>query len=37
MPVSESVAARILCLPLYADMPVGDLQHIVDTINQQLP
>ena len=36
MPVSEGVAARILCLPLYANMDVADLQRIVFTINQSL-
>lgn len=36
MPVSESIAARILCLPLYANMDAADLQRIVSTINQNL-
>ena len=36
MPVSESIAARILCLPLFANMDVADLQRIVSTINQSL-
>lgn len=36
MPVSESIAARILCLPLYANMDPADLQRIVSTINQSL-
>ncbi len=36
MPVSESIAARILCLPLYADMAADDLDLIVTTINKQI-
>ncbi|CAM3386185.1 UDP-4-amino-4-deoxy-L-arabinose--oxoglutarate aminotransferase [Flavobacterium longum] len=36
MPVSESIAARILCLPLYANMDAADLQRIVSTINENL-
>jgi dTDP-4-amino-4,6-dideoxygalactose transaminase len=36
MPVSESVAARILCLPLYAQIDESDLKKIVETINRNL-
>lgn len=36
MPVSESIASRILCLPLYANMETADLNRIADTINKQL-
>lgn len=33
MPVSESIAARILCLPLYVGLDENDLKRIVSTIN----
>lgn len=33
MPISESVAARILCLPLYHDLATSDAQKIVQIIN----
>ncbi len=36
MPVSESVASRILCLPLFADMEQADLEKITQTINANL-
>ena len=36
MPVSESIASRILCLPLHAQMDQKDLQTIVNIINQNL-
>jgi len=36
MPVSESIAARILCLPLFAGMEAGDLKTIVRTVNENL-
>ncbi|MDB0011797.1 DegT/DnrJ/EryC1/StrS family aminotransferase [Crocinitomicaceae bacterium] len=34
MPISESIASRILCLPLYMDLSVGDVENIVLTINK---
>lgn len=34
MPVSESIAPRILCLPLYAHMEETDLAKIVSYLNQ---
>ncbi|MWB94784.1 DegT/DnrJ/EryC1/StrS family aminotransferase [Flavobacterium sp. GA093] len=34
MPVSESIASRILCLPLYVDLSISDLERIVSTINK---
>jgi dTDP-4-amino-4,6-dideoxygalactose transaminase len=33
MPISESIAARILCLPLYAGLEVKDVQKIISIIN----
>lgn len=36
MPISESIASRILCLPLYAQMDRRDLETIVDAVNQNL-
>lgn len=33
MPVSESIASRILCLPLYVGLTVEELQKIVSVIN----
>lgn len=33
MPVSESIAARTLCLPLYVGLDENDLKRIVSTIN----
>ena len=36
MPVSESVAARILCLPLYVGLTKNDLNTIVSHINSSL-
>jgi dTDP-4-amino-4,6-dideoxygalactose transaminase len=34
MPVSESIASRILCLPLYVGLITNDLEIIVSIINQ---
>jgi dTDP-4-amino-4,6-dideoxygalactose transaminase len=34
MPVSESIASRILCLPLYVGLPEKDLETICKIINQ---
>lgn len=34
MPVSESIASRILCLPLYVELKVTDLEKIVHYINR---
>lgn len=36
MPVSESIASRILCLPLYVGIPETDLENIVRIINMQI-
>ena len=33
MPISESVASRILCLPLYVELQKNDLQQIVSILN----
>ncbi|MEO8517213.1 MAG: DegT/DnrJ/EryC1/StrS family aminotransferase [Flavobacterium sp.] len=34
MPVSESIAARVLCLPLYVGLTTSDLEKIVSIINK---
>ncbi len=36
MPISESIASRILCLPLYVGLQDADLERICKTINQTL-
>lgn len=36
MPISESIASRILCLPLFFDVNKGDLEVICNTINTTL-
>jgi dTDP-4-amino-4,6-dideoxygalactose transaminase len=36
MPVSESIASRVLCLPLYADLALETVKEIVKTLNQVL-
>jgi len=36
MPVSESIASRILCLPLYAGLNDDELQKIVSVLNSNL-
>lgn len=36
MPISERIAARILCLPLYVELETNDLKQIVDLINSNL-
>ena len=36
MPVSESIAARVLCLPLYVGLEISDLEQIVSIINQSV-
>jgi hypothetical protein len=35
MPISESIASRILCLPLYVGIPEADLENITQIINTQ--
>lgn len=35
MPVSESIASRILCLPLYVGLKESVLEHICEIINQE--
>ncbi|HBK83807.1 MAG TPA: aminotransferase DegT, partial [Flavobacterium sp.] len=32
MPISESVASRVLCLPLYAGLEVQDVKKIINII-----
>jgi dTDP-4-amino-4,6-dideoxygalactose transaminase len=34
MPISEDISKRILCLPLYFDLPVEIIIKIVNIINQ---
>lgn len=36
MPISENIASRILCLPLYKDIEVEDLNRIVKIVNTNL-
>lgn len=36
MPISESIASRILCLPLYVGLTTADLEKIVALINQKI-
>ncbi|HMI06342.1 MAG TPA: DegT/DnrJ/EryC1/StrS family aminotransferase [Flavobacterium sp.] len=36
MPVSESIASRVLCLPLYVGLSTADLEKITTTINSSL-
>lgn len=36
MPISESIAARILCLPLYVGLSITDLTKITSIINKEV-
>jgi len=36
MPISESIASRVLCLPLYADLSLKDVKKIISIINKTL-
>jgi dTDP-4-amino-4,6-dideoxygalactose transaminase len=36
MPISESIASRVLCLPLYCGLEINDVQKIVSIINKIL-
>ena len=36
MPISESIASRVLCLPLYADISLEDVKKIISIINKTL-
>ena len=36
MPISESIASKILCLPLYKDLDLNDVERIVNIINSSL-
>lgn len=36
MPISESIASRVLCLPLFAEMQESDLSRIVSIVNKNL-
>jgi dTDP-4-amino-4,6-dideoxygalactose transaminase len=34
MPVSEHIAERVMCLPLYVGLSKDDIQRIANVINQ---
>jgi dTDP-4-amino-4,6-dideoxygalactose transaminase len=36
MPISESIAARVMCLPLYEGLEEGDVLRIINLINAEL-
>jgi dTDP-4-amino-4,6-dideoxygalactose transaminase len=36
MPISESIASRVLCLPLYFGLEIKQLEQIVSIINQEV-
>lgn len=36
MPISESIASRILCLPLYVELQQNDIQRIVSILNSNV-
>ncbi len=36
MPISDSIAKRVVCLPLYPDLPLADAQYIIDLIKSAL-
>ena len=36
MPISESIALRVMCLPLFNGLDTSDLDRIVKTINQYI-
>ena len=36
MSISESIASRILCLPLYVELQQNDIQKIVSILNSNL-
>lgn len=36
MPISESIAERILCLPLYVGLTALELEKMVEIINANL-
>lgn len=36
MPISESIAKRVLCLPLYATLSMQDVEHICEIVNGKL-
>jgi dTDP-4-amino-4,6-dideoxygalactose transaminase len=36
MPVSESIASRVLCLPLYVELELEDIKKIVSILNKNL-
>ena len=36
MPISESIASRILCLPLYVGLDIDDLKTVVNIINESV-
>lgn len=36
MPISEDIASRILCIPIYPDLDTDDVDNIIRTINSSL-
>jgi len=36
MPISENIAQRILCLPLYAGLSKNEVQKIISIINKTI-
>jgi dTDP-4-amino-4,6-dideoxygalactose transaminase len=36
MPISEDIASRIICLPLYLELKQNELQQIVSILNSNL-
>jgi dTDP-4-amino-4,6-dideoxygalactose transaminase len=36
MPVAEDAASRVLCLPMFADLSVGDASRIADRLRTAL-
>lgn len=36
MPISESIASRVLCLPLYKDIEIKNIENIIAIINQNI-
>lgn len=35
-PVSEQIASRVLCLPLYPGLPASDVARIIETVNKSI-
>jgi dTDP-4-amino-4,6-dideoxygalactose transaminase len=36
MIISESIASRVLCLPLYNEMEIGQIKRIIKIINSNI-